>query len=180
MALELVNRAKSLPMGPVASFHAGMAAALCGDQPYAEKIAAGMQHAYPQSNVVTELYVPLLQATAQLGVNEPVKALEQLSTLSANDAVPVTPYLRGMAHAALGDAQDAILNFQAVQVHAGAAHLWGGPVYAMTEIEIARAYALQRDKQSSFASYKKFLSVWKEADREQPLLTEALAKTDGR
>jgi hypothetical protein len=50
----------------------------------------------------------------------------------------------------------------------------------MTEIEIARAYALQRDKQSSFASYKKFLSGWKEADREQPLLTEALAKTDGR
>jgi serine/threonine protein kinase/tetratricopeptide (TPR) repeat protein len=179
-ALDLVNQAKPLPMGPVASFHAGMAAALCGDQPYAEKISADMQHAYPQSNVVTQLYVPLLQATAQLGINEPVKALEQLSTLGANDAVPVAPYLRGMAHAALGDAQNAILDFQAVQAHRGAAQLWGGPVYAMTEIDIARAYAMERDKQSSHETYEKFLSVWKEADREQPLLMEALAKTSGR
>jgi len=178
-ALDLVDQTKPLQMGSVASFHAGMAAALCGDQPFAEKIAADLQHAYPQSNVVTQLYVPLLQATAQLGINEPVKALEQLSTLSANDAVPVAPYLRGMAHAALGDAPNAILDFQAVQVHRGAAQLWGGPVYAMTEIEIARAYALERDKWSSHATYEKFLSVWKEADREQPLLTEALAKTGG-
>jgi hypothetical protein len=93
--------------------------------------------------------------------------------------VPVEPYLRGMAHAALGDAQNAILDFQAVQVHRGSAQLWGGPVYAMTEIDIARAYALERDKQSSLATYEKFLSVWKEADREQPLLMEALAKTPG-
>ena len=180
MALDLVNQAKPLPMGPVASFHAGMAAALCGDQPYAEKIAAGMQHAYPQSNVVTQLYLPLLQATAQLGINERVKALEQLSTLSANDAIPIAPYVRGMAHAALGDPQNAILDFQTMQVHRGAAQLWGGPVYAMTEIEIARAYALERDRQSSVAAYEKFLSVWKEADREQPLLMEALAKTGRR
>ncbi len=180
MALDLVNQAKPLPMGPVASFHAGMAAALCGDQPYAEKIAAGMQHAYPQSNVVTQLYVPLLQATAQLGINEPMRALEQLSTLSANDAIPIAPYVRGMAHAALGDAQNAILDFQAVQAHRGAAQLWGGPVYAMTEIEIARAYALVHDRQSSLASYEKLLSAWKEADREQPLLVEASAKAGRR
>jgi eukaryotic-like serine/threonine-protein kinase len=180
MALDLVHQAKPLPMGPVASFHAGMAAALCGDQSYAGNIAVRMQHAYPQSNVVTQLYVPLLQATAQLGINEPVKALEQLSTLSANDSIPFAPYLRGRAHAALGDAQNAILDFRAVQVHRGAAQLWGGPVYAMTEIEIARAYALERDKQSSLASYEKFLSEWKEADREQPLLEEALAKTGRR
>jgi serine/threonine protein kinase/tetratricopeptide (TPR) repeat protein len=178
-ALDLVNQAKPLPMGPVASFHAGMAAALCGDQPYADKIAGDMQYAYPQSNVVTQVYVPLLQATAQLGINEPVKALEQLSALSANDTTPIAPYLRGMAHAALGDAQNAILDFQAVQVHRGSAQLWGGPVYAMTEIDIARAYALERDRQSSHATYEKFLSVWKEADREQPLLMEALAKTPG-
>jgi eukaryotic-like serine/threonine-protein kinase len=139
-----------------------------------------MQHAYPQSNVVTQLYVPLLQATAQLGINEPMRALEQLSTLSANDAIPIAPYVRGMAHAALGDAQNAILDFQAVQAHRGAAQLWGGPVYAMTEIEIARAYALVHDRQSSLASYEKLLSAWKEADREQPLLVEASAKAGRR
>ncbi|MEI9980411.1 MAG: serine/threonine-protein kinase [Edaphobacter sp.] len=179
-ALEMVGETKDLAMGPIARFHAGMAAALCGDQPYGEKMAAALQRDYPQSNIVAQSYVSLLQAAGAVGINEPTKALESLATLNANDQAPMVPYLRGMARAALGDTQSAILSFQEAQARRGAAQLWAGSVYPTAELDIARAYTLERDRSSSIASYGRFLALWKEADQEQPLLREALAKTGGR
>jgi eukaryotic-like serine/threonine-protein kinase len=177
VALEMVNEGKDLSAGPLATFHAGMAAALCGDQPYAEKVAAELQQEYPQSNVVTQSYVPLLQAAAEIGVNEPAKTIQLLTTLSQADPMPITPYLRGMAEAALGDLSTATLDFQEVQTHRGAALLWGGAVYPIAEMQTARVYAEERDKSNSVASYQRFLALWGGASYEQPLLAEALAKS---
>ena len=180
VALEMVDEGKDLSAGPLASFHAGMAAALCGDQLYAEKIATELQQEYPQSNVVTQSYVPLLQAAAEIGVNDPAKTLQVISTLSPANPMPLTPYLRGVAEAALGDLSAAALDFQAVQTHRGAALLGGGAVYPMAEIQSARAYAEEREKVNSIESYQKFLALWSGAGYEQPLLAEALAKTSQR
>src|SRR5258708_18989402 len=64
VALEMVADVKRLPKGPVASFNAGVAAALCGDKPYAEKTIAALQQGYPQNTPVAEHYVPPLEAAA--------------------------------------------------------------------------------------------------------------------
>ena len=85
VALEMVDEVKSLPKGPVASFNAGMAAALCGDQPYAENTIAALQQSYPQNTAVAQYYVPQLQAAAEIGVNEPEKALDSLIALEQYD-----------------------------------------------------------------------------------------------
>jgi serine/threonine protein kinase len=180
VALEMVDEGKDLSTGPLASFHAGMAAALCGDQLYTEKIAAELQQEYPQSNMVTQSYVPLLQAASEIGVNEPAKALQVITSLSPADPMPLTPYLRGMAEAALGDLSAATLDFQTVQTHRGAALLRGGDVYPMADMQSARAYAEERAKLNSIESYKSFLALWRGASYEQPLLAEALAKTTQR
>src|SRR5260370_31653140 len=58
VALEMVDDVKSLPKGPVASFNAGMAAALCGDQTYAEKTSAAVVGNYPQSTAGRRAFVP--------------------------------------------------------------------------------------------------------------------------
>src|SRR5260370_19794367 len=49
VALEIVDDVKRLPKGPVASFNAGMAAALCGDKPYAENRIVALRQTYPRS-----------------------------------------------------------------------------------------------------------------------------------
>jgi serine/threonine-protein kinase len=177
VALEMVDDVKSLPKGPVASFNAGMAAALCGDQPYAEKTIAALQQSYPQSTAVAQYYVPQLQAAAEIGVNEPEKALDILIELEPYDQITLTPYLRGMANAALGQMPAAILDFQMAQAHRGSSLLLSGNVYPMAELGVARAYAASRDKTDSVEAYRRFLTLWKEADRGQPLLVEALAKS---
>jgi serine/threonine-protein kinase len=176
-ALEMVDDVKSLPKGPVASFNAGMAAALCGDQPYAMKTIAALQQNYPQDTAVAQYYVPQLQAAAEIGVNEPEKALDSLIALEPYDQILLTPYLRGMANAALGRMPAAILDFQIAQAHRGSSLLLSGNVYPMAELGVARAYAASRAKPESVEGYRKFLMLWKEADRGQPLLVEALAKS---
>jgi serine/threonine-protein kinase len=176
-ALEMVDDVKSLPKGPVASFNAGMAAALCGDRPYAEKTIAALQHSYPQSTAVAQYYVPQLQAAAEIGVNEPEKALDTLIELEQYDRISLTPYLRGMANAALGQMPAAILDFQIAQAHRGSSLLLSGAVYPMAELGVARAYAASRDKADSVEAYRRLLVLWKEADHGQPLVVEALAKS---
>jgi eukaryotic-like serine/threonine-protein kinase len=176
-ALEMVDDVKSLPKGPVASFNAGMAAALCGDQPYAMKTIKVLQESYPQNTAVAKYYVPQLQAAAEIGVNEPEKALDSLIALEPYDQISLTPYLRGMANAGLGQMSAAVLDFQTAQAHRGRSFLLSGNVYPMSELGVARAYAASRGKISSVEGYRRFLTLWREADRRQPLIVEALAKS---
>jgi serine/threonine-protein kinase len=177
LALEMVDDVKSLPKGPVASFNAGMAAALCGDQPYAMKTMKALQESYPQNTAVAKYYVPQLQAAAEIGVNEPEKALDSLIALEPYDQISLTPYLRGMANSALGQMSTAVRDFQIVQAHRGRFFLMSGDVYPMSELGVARAYAASRAKMSSVEGYRRFLTLWREADRSQPLMVEALAKS---
>jgi eukaryotic-like serine/threonine-protein kinase len=177
VALAMVDEVKNLTKGPVASFDAGMAAALCGDQPYAEKTAEALQQSYPQNTAVTKYYVPELQAAAEIGVNQPEKALDSLVSLRQYDQISLTPYLRGMADAAMGQSRDAIADFQTVVQHRGMAMLLGGDVYPMAELGAARAYRANRDTPDSAAAYQRFLVSWAGADRGQTLMTEALVRT---
>ncbi len=91
VALELVDTVKGLPKGPTASFNAGMAAALCGDQTYAEKVIEVLEQSYPQNTAVAKYYVPQLEAAAEIGVNEPEKALDSLVEMGQYDQVSLTP-----------------------------------------------------------------------------------------
>jgi serine/threonine-protein kinase len=177
VALEMVDDVKSLPKGPVASFNAGMAAALCGDQQDAENAITVLRQRYPHSTAVAQWYVPELRAAAEIGANEPEKALDTLSALQQYDQISLTPYLRGIANAALGQMPAAIVDFRIAQAHRGASMMLSGDVYPMAELRIARAYAASREKADSVESYRRFLTLWKEADRGQALLTEAAAKS---
>jgi serine/threonine protein kinase/tetratricopeptide (TPR) repeat protein len=177
VAMELVGEVKDLPKGPIASFNAGMAAALCGDQPYSEKILAGLQQDYPRSTPVMQYYVPQLQAAAEIGVNEPEKALDPLIALETEDQISLAPYLRGIANAALGQMPAAIIDFQTVLDHRGSALTLGNSAFPMAAISLARAHAVNRDKRDSVLAYQRFLALWREADQSQPLTVEALAKS---
>jgi serine/threonine-protein kinase len=173
VALEMADEVKSLPKGAVASFNAGMAAALCGDEPYAEKTILALQQNFPRSTAVAQYYVPELKAAAEIGVNEPEKSIQTLTDLSKYDEISLAPYLRGIAHAALGQMAQAILDFQVTLAHHGGGLVLQGNVYPMAMIGEARAYAASRNKSESVEVYREFLTLWS-ADGKQALVTEAL------
>ena len=47
----------------------------------------------------------------------------------------------------------------------------------MAEINVARALSVNRDQAGSTDAFRRFLTIWKEADPAQPLIAEATAKT---
>jgi eukaryotic-like serine/threonine-protein kinase len=177
VALEMANEARSLPKGPIASFRAGMAAALCGDKTYSDRTIAELRQSSPRNTRVAQTYVPELQAAAEIGVNEPAKALPILADVKAQDQMSLTPYLKGLAHAAVGQNALAIADFQTVLAHRGIALAIGSNVYPMAAIGMARADAADGDKADSVVAYRRFLSLWGDADRNQPRMREALARS---
>jgi eukaryotic-like serine/threonine-protein kinase len=176
-ALQLADEVRSLPKGIVASFNAGMAAALCGDEPYAEKTIVALQQNFPRSTAVTQYYVPELHAAAEIGVNEPEKSIQALTNLSKYDEISLTPYLRGMAHAAVGQLAPAILDFQTARALHGGTLALQGNVYPMAELAEARAYLVSRNKPESVEAYRQFLTLWGSSNEKQALMNEALVRS---
>jgi serine/threonine protein kinase/tetratricopeptide (TPR) repeat protein len=178
VALAMVEDVKGLQKGPIATFNAGMAAALCGDQPYAVKTAVALQQDFPRNTVAIQDYIPELQAAAEIGINEPEKALPGLNTRSQYDRSLLAAYLRGMAHAALGQAPLAGIEFESLLARQGEASMQQGDVYPMAQIGVARAYKSSRNQLESVEAYHRFLKLWKDAGQKDPLVTEALARTN--
>jgi tetratricopeptide (TPR) repeat protein len=176
-ALKMANAVKSMERGPEASFKAGMAAALCGDKTYAERSIEELRKDFPQNSAVIQYYVQDLEAAAELGVNEPARALEVLMSMGQYDEVSLTPYLRGLAHAATGQAGAAVSDFQNVLAHRGSAFLLGSNVYPMAEFGLARAFATSGNKDDSVTAYRRFLKLWSAADSGNHLTVEATAKS---
>ena len=50
------------------------------------------------------------------------------------------------------------------------------PIGALAHIQLGRAYALSGDTTKARAAYKDFLSLWKDADPDIPILEEAKAE----
>jgi eukaryotic-like serine/threonine-protein kinase len=83
-------------------------------------------------------------------------------------------YLRGEAYLMLHDGNRAAAEFQKFVDHRGlvANFPWG----ALARLGLARAYAMQGDKAKARAAYQDFLTLWKDADPDIPILKEAKAE----
>jgi eukaryotic-like serine/threonine-protein kinase len=80
-------------------------------------------------------------------------------------------YLRGQAFILLHDGNRAAREFQKFIDHRG---LVGN--FAMARLQLARAYALSGEKGQAQTAYRAFLTFWKDADPDVPILIEAKAE----
>jgi hypothetical protein len=93
-------------------------------------------------------------------------------------------YVRGEAYLAAGQGSAAAAEFQKIIDHSGI--VWNCWTGALAHLRAARAHALQaRTSQGAdadaarvraLAAYKDFLTLWKDADPDIPILKEAKAE----
>ena len=126
---------------------------------------------------MAQYYVPELEAAAEIGVNEPEKAVDSLTALEDYDQMSLSAYLRATANAALGQMPAAVRDFRIVLAHRGMALIMGNTAYPMAEIGTARIQAMDRNKKGSVESYRRFLTLWHDAEQSQPLIAEASSKS---
>ena len=51
-----------------------------------------------------------------------------------------------------------------------------GPIGALARLQLGRAYAMEGDANKAKAAYQDFLTLWKDADPDIPILKEAKAE----
>jgi len=160
----------SLPFGPIALSHVGLARALCGDLAGATKITIALQQRYPQNLRLIQSSLPQIQAAIALARANPANAVNDLPITTST---ALTPLLLARANLDLHQTSPAIADLQAALAHRGTAFLFAGDVYPAAQIQLARAFADSGDIGNSAQTYRTFLSLWSVADQDQPLLKEA-------
>jgi hypothetical protein len=83
-------------------------------------------------------------------------------------------YLRGDAYIASRDGKAAAAEFQKFVDHRGP--VGADPLGALARLGLARADVLQGKSAKARAEYQDFLTLWKDADPDTPVLNEAKAE----
>ena len=82
--------------------------------------------------------------------------------------------MRGEAYLASHRYAEAVGEFQKVLGHPGI--VFTDPVRVAAQIRLGRAFAMSGDKAKAKAAYHDFLTLWKDADPDIPILKEGKAE----
>jgi eukaryotic-like serine/threonine-protein kinase len=80
-------------------------------------------------------------------------------------------YLRGLAYLLLRQGKEAAAEFQRILENRGVVQ--NNPQGALAHLGLARAYAMQGDTAKAKTAYQDFLTLWKDADPDIPILKQA-------
>ncbi len=83
-------------------------------------------------------------------------------------------YVRGAAYLAGREGGEAAAEFQKILDHRGI--VLNEPIGVLAHLQLGRAYAMAGDIIKAKASYQDFLTLWKDADPDIPILKQAKAE----
>ncbi|MGA8269999.1 MAG: hypothetical protein WB919_00445, partial [Candidatus Sulfotelmatobacter sp.] len=159
---------------------AALILARIGDAPKSSAVLTGLNRDYPGNRYLQIITAPLIHA-AQALHNQAADAIADLEPLrpfefgSGPESTGYEPnYLRGLAYLKLGDGAKAAAEFQSILDHQGVIPI--DPEYSLSHLQLARAYALQGDSAKAKTAYQDFFALWKDADPDVPILTQAKAE----
>jgi tetratricopeptide (TPR) repeat protein/predicted Ser/Thr protein kinase len=162
---------------------AALVLARTGDAVKARSLAQELTRRYPLHSVVQAYWLPTIQAQLALSAKDASGAITQLRNAagleygltisSANNSCLYSIYLRGEAYLAAGQ-EGAAAEFQKIVDHPGI--VWNCVTGALAHLELGRVYAAAGDKAKARAAYQDFLTLWKDADSDVPVLKEAKAE----
>jgi serine/threonine protein kinase/tetratricopeptide (TPR) repeat protein len=175
---------------------AALAFAMVGDTARAKALAQDLGKRFPMDTQMNSLWLPAIRAQSALVRKNPAGALNALEATSStsielgaigfvnNISCLYPTYLHGEAYLAAAQGNAAAAEFQKILDHSGI--VWNCWTGALAHLGVARANALQsRTSQGAaanaarlraLASYKDFLTLWKDADPDIPILKEAKAE----
>ena len=182
---------KLAPTSQGGEVEAALAFAMAGDTARAKSLAQDLGKRFPLNTQMQSLWLPAIQAQLALDRKNPASALGVLQTgsplefglidfaLNVSCLYPV--YVRGEAYLATGQGNAAAAEFQKILDHSGI--VWNCWTGALAHLGVARANALESRTSKgadadaarvrALAAYRDFLTLWKDADPDIPILKHA-------
>ena len=172
----------------------GLVLALVGDTEKSQSIAENLAKSFPEDTTVRFNYLPTLHAQLALNRGDTAGAVESLQITSSRelmipsgptiDLVMLPVFVRGKAYLKAHQGSEAAVEFQKILDREGL--LAFSPIRALANLYLARAYALQSHsfagpeadaaRAKARAAYERFMTLWKDADPDIPILKEAKAE----
>jgi hypothetical protein len=189
--------AESVKLSPASQgveAESALALAMAGDAERAKFLAQDLGKRFALDTQMQSLWLPAIHAQLALDKKNPTAALTALRV-----AIPIEfgeiafvnnisclyhVYVRGEAYMVAGQGNAAADEFQKILDHSGI--VWNCWTGALAHLGMARANALQANTSQgadadaarfrALTAYKDFLTLWKDADPDIPILKEAKAE----
>ena len=151
----------------------------------AQILANTLDKRFPEDTVVHSNYLPVLRAKLALAHSNPQQALDALAVAAPYElGFPAESfynwpnlypaYVRGEAYLDAHQGDKAAVEFQKILDHRGI--VGNETIGALAHLQIGRAYAMAGDTAKAKAAYNDFLTLWKDADADIPILKQAKAE----
>jgi hypothetical protein len=184
-ARQRAMAAKDLSNGRDVEWGIALAFALSGDFVRSQALASDLEKRFPQDTYITRMYGPLLRALSALNQQQAQKAIDLLKTAAPFDLscpgswsgffgnmYPV--YFRGVAYLAARHGPEAAAEFQKILSHPG--FMFSDPAAMMARLQLGRAWVMAGEVAKAKIAYQDFITLWKDADPDVPILKQAKAE----
>jgi eukaryotic-like serine/threonine-protein kinase len=178
---QRTTAALALSTGRDVQYGAALALALAGDMSRASVLAEDLDKRFPEDTLIQFNYLPTTRAQLALIRKDYSSAIDTLQTAASYELgveanigftgalYPV--YVRGQTRLAAHQGNEAAAEFQKILDHRGI--VLNEPIGALAHLQLGRAYAMQGDTAKAKAAYQDFLTLWKDADPDIPILIAA-------
>src|SRR5690242_14252084 len=171
-AVEVARRALSLSRGYQILQGAALAYAVAGEFQQAAALMKKVVDLRPEDTMVKTVHEPHLRALIALKRGKAREALELLKTAEPYDGNELgVHYTRGYAYLAAGEPQPALREFEFILGRKDMepfALMW-----VLAKLGAARSYVAAGDTADARKAYQDFLTTWKNADADVPILQQA-------
>jgi serine/threonine protein kinase/tetratricopeptide (TPR) repeat protein len=186
---------KLVPTSQAVEVEAALADAMAGGAAEAQFLAQDLNKRFPLDTQMRSLWLPAIQAHLALNRKDATTAINRLQPalplieygqilFVANLSCLYPTYIRGEAYLAAGQGKEAVAEFQKILDHSGI--VWNCWTGALAHLGVARANALKAKNSTgadadaarvrALGAYQDFLTLWKDADPDIPILKQAKAE----
>ncbi len=177
-AKELAASSSALARGRSNMVPVAMALAMTSDVTRAQAIADDLGQRFPDDTLLHQVSIPCVRALIELNRKNPDAAIQSLQAATpyelgaAQGLFPI--YVRGLAYLQAKRGAEAAAEFQKMVDHPGIAPT--APEHSLAKLGLGRAYVTAGNAAKARAAYQDFFALWKDADRDIPVLKEAKAE----
>jgi serine/threonine protein kinase/tetratricopeptide (TPR) repeat protein len=180
-ARQGVARALALAPGRDVKVISAVVLARSGETAQSRTILEALEKSEPTNTYLKVYWFPVIEASiamAQQAPDRAIVALEPALPYELGGPPPGTSmypaYIRGLAYLAQKNGPAAAAEFQKFLDHPGIVQnfLLG----SLAHLQLARAYAVSGNTAKAKAAYQDFLTLWKDADPDIPILKDAKAE----
>jgi serine/threonine protein kinase/tetratricopeptide (TPR) repeat protein len=182
-AKQDVAAALALSPGRDVEMLAALTLARSGETARAKTIVAELEKNYPSHTVLKVYWLPTIKAAVELDTDNAAQSLVFLEAAAPYElggppqfqmGTLYPAYIRGQAYLAAHNGAAAAAEFQKFLDHRGI--VINFPLSALAHLGLARSYALSGDTAKAKTAYNDFLTLWKDADPDIPILKQAKAE----